>query len=363
MGIFDKLREPVILKEESDAKQKLEQLNFCLKTASPDLVPKIQQDIRYTQYGIRGEDSLMFELKNSHMAMYVMHDLFFEWNGLKTQIDYLIVTRKLVIVIECKNLYGYISVDSQGNFTRTLQMGTKYVKKGIYSPVTQNQRHIDMIHELRRETKPSLLRSAFDKRFDEAYKSVIVLANPDSVLDMKNAPRDIAKRVVKADSLVSHIKTLQDNSSAGSMSDKEMKELAEFFLEKSIPNTMDYTEKYRKNASEPSEETAAEVTEDSEFAQPAQNSTLSENEAAHSSDTSVKLEDTPLYKALKDYRYKKSREEGVKPYFLYNNSQLENIIHISPATVEELKNVNGFGDVKCRKYGEDIIRIISEHRS
>jgi len=58
----------------------------------------------------------------------------------------------------------------------------------------------------------------------------------------------------------------------------------------------------------------------------------------------------------------KSRAEGVKPYFLYNNAQLEDIIRVSPKTLEELKRVNGFGDVKCAKYGEDILRIVAENQ-
>jgi len=72
----------------------------------------------------------------------------------------------------------------------------------------------------------------------------------------------------------------------------------------------------------------------------------------------VSIEKTSLYKELKEYRLNKSREEKVKPYFLYNNLQLEAIIRAKPKTVEELKEINGFGNVKCEKYGADIIYII-----
>lgn len=44
----------------------------------------------------------MFELKNSHMPMYILHDIFFEENGLTTQIDYIVITRKVILIIECK---------------------------------------------------------------------------------------------------------------------------------------------------------------------------------------------------------------------------------------------------------------------
>ena len=256
----------------------------------------------------------------------------------------------MVVIMECKNLYGDIAIDNQGNFTRKIQIGNRYIKKGIYSPVTQNQRHLDLIHEMRREAKPSLLRSSFDKHFDEFYKSIIVLANPNSILDMRFAPKDIKEKVVKVDGLISYIKVLQNISTASSMSDKEMKELADFFLERNVVNKKDYTEKYKKSILESVyEKNEAEETKELCISAPVE--------------SAAKIEDTPLYKALKDYRLKKSREEGVKPYVVYNNSQLEEIVKSPPETLEAMKRINGFGEVRCSKYGEDILKVISEYQN
>ena len=357
MALFDKLRDPVILKEGSEAASQLQQLTAYLVTAPSEVRPQVEQDIKLTQLGIKGEENLMFEFRNSHIPMYVMHDLFFERDGLTTQIDYLVVTRKLVIVIECKNLYGEIDIDNQGNFTRKVQLGNRYVKKGIYSPVTQNQRHLDMIHEIRRESKPLLLRGAFDKIFNENYRSIIVLANPSSVLKMRYAPAEIKGKVIKADQLVSYIKELNEKASAPKMSDKEMKELADFFLEKSVKNTKDYTEKYKKDiipeTADDATEAAPVVSTAPQAAQPVPEAPA--NEPAN-------LESTPVYQALKSYRYNKSREENIKPYFIYNNAQLEEIIRKDPSDIWQLKKISGFGDVKCEKYGADILKILSDHR-
>jgi superfamily II DNA helicase RecQ len=73
------------------------------------------------------------------------------------------------------------------------------------------------------------------------------------------------------------------------------------------------------------------------------------------------LEVSKIYKELKEYRLKKSREEKVKPYFLYNNQELEAIIEVKPKTIEELKTIKGFGNVKCEKYGVDIIEIVKSN--
>ena len=63
-------------------------------------------------------------------------------DGRKAQIDFVIVTSKLMILLECKNLVGNIEIDSKGNFIRTIQYGKRYWKEGIYSPITQNERHM-----------------------------------------------------------------------------------------------------------------------------------------------------------------------------------------------------------------------------
>lgn len=344
MGIFDKMREPVVLRDNSDAKKQIEQLNNYLNTAPADIKPQIQQDIRLLQYGISGEEALMFELQNSHLPMYIMHDLFFEQNGLKAQIDFLIVTRRLVIVLECKNLYGNITIDNQGNFTRKVQMGTYNQKSGIYSPVTQNERHIKMIREMRRSCQSLIAKINFDKNFDEKYKSIVVLANSGSVLEMRYAPKDIKDKVVRLDGLIRYIEKLEEQSAAGRMSEKEMKELADYFCEKSVANTKDYTEKYRVGI------TDAETENNNGEAEAANVQCLS-------------LEGTPLYEALRSYRFKKSREEGVKPYYLFNNQQLEALIRSDPHSISDLKRVSGFGDVKCNKYGDDILKILADHRN
>jgi len=76
----------------------------------------------------------------------------------------------------------------------------------------------------------------------------------------------------------------------------------------------------------------------------------------------VSIEQSPLYKELKKYRLDKSREEMVKPYFVYYNSELEAIVKAKPKTIKELKAINGFGNIKCEKYGMDIIEIVNKNR-
>lgn len=69
----------------------------------------------------------------------------------------------------------------------------------------------------------------------------------------------------------------------------------------------------------------------------------------------------PLYIKLKEYRLNKSKEENVRAYCLYSNSTLEELVKIKPKSIDELKSIKGFGEVKSEKYGADIISIIMEN--
>lgn len=375
MGLFDKLREPIVLKESSDAKTALEELDKLLENAPTEIKEQIEYDKRLLYYGVKGEESLMFELKNSHIPMYILHDVFFEENNLKTQIDYIVITRKLVLILECKNLYGNISIDNQGNFTRTIQYGKRYRKEGIYSPITQNQRHLDMIREKRRNSKGILGKMFFDKYFDSNYKSIVVLANSKSVLDMKYAPKEIKAQIVKVDGLINYIKRLNSESTNEAMTDKQMKEIAEFFLSNSVSNSSDFTSKYKieldrlQKSENITENINLNIQATVEDDIQAIDNTASLKDIASDNNEEIKSEESknnndieslPVYRALKEYRYRQSKIENIKAYYIFNNSQLELLIRENPKTIDELKGIKGFADVKCSKYGEEILKILSQ---
>ncbi len=73
-----------------------------------------------------------------------------------------------------------------------------------------------------------------------------------------------------------------------------------------------------------------------------------------------KLDD--LETKLKEYRLNKSRELNYKPYFIYNNEQMLEIINNKPTTKEELISISGFGEKKYEMYGEDIIEIVKQFK-
>lgn len=249
MGIF-RNSEPVILKEGSSAKAQLEALESLRGTLPSAAEKQLEADIRALRAGIAGEERILFELKNSHMDLFVIQDLYLEHGGLTAQIDFLVLTQQRFFVLECKNLYGNIEVSERGDFIRILP-GRR--REGMYSPVTQNQRHIDLIRAMRHDNRNTFENLLFDndREFNDLYRSFVVLANPKTVLDDRKAPKEIRDKIIRADRLIESIRAA--NAERGPNHDKAFlsatRKSAESFLacDKGAPN-VDYTAKYREMA-------------------------------------------------------------------------------------------------------------------
>lgn len=334
MGLFDlfskdNLKETVFLKEDSSAQKQLEQLNALLQTATDSkVIDAVNQDIKMVKAGISGENNIAFELKNSMIPMLVLHDLNIEWNGLKAQIDYIVIHKNFLLVIESKKLNGDIEINSKGEFIRYFKndYGKVYKKEGIYSPVVQNERHVEilkkMLLEIFTKSKPAL--------WDEAVFSVVVIANEKTLINDKYAKKEIKESIIKYDHLKEYLNKLALNEKSFSFKEESMYLIAQKLMEHHKEECFDYTKKYS-----------------SAISQPEENKQTAEN--------------TELYQQLKNYRLNKSRAEGVKPYFIFNNNQLDDIIRVMPKSIPELMNVSGFAQVKCEKYGNDIIEIIKKY--
>ncbi len=246
MGLFERNIEPVFYKETSDSKKQLEQLQRLKnETMSKEAANKIEQEIRFVKAGISGEENIAFELKHSHMPMYILHDLYLEDGELSAQIDYLIVTKKLTFIIECKNLVGNIEINSKGDFIRTMNINGRNIKEGIYSPITQNVRHLELIKLLRGKRKTNVISKAlFDKFFYDNYKTLVVLANPKTVLNDKYAKKEVKEQVIRADQLINYIKSANAASKIAAWSLSDMEDIAKSFLDMHLEKERDYTKKF-----------------------------------------------------------------------------------------------------------------------
>ncbi len=401
MGLFDKMREPVFLKESSDAQNQLERLKELELKLNNDGKQRIKQDIKMLEYGIFGEKNIAFELKNSHMPMYILHDVYLESDGLTAQIDYLVFTRKFCFIVECKNLMGDIEINASGDFIRTTEFGGKKKKEGIYSPITQNVRHMDLMKKIRLDKSANFLHKMIvGSNFDNQFKSIVVLANPKTILNAKYAKKEVKDQVLRADQLVSYIKEAYKQSKETEFSEKDFQAWAERYLSDHIEKEHDYTDKYeqyliQETAQKAITETKAETRSTynkPEYKKPtAQKKEWSKSTSASSTYikpvsviqpavqtaipvlqtiveievkniTATSLEESLLYKELREFRLQRSREEEIKAYYIFNDNQMKDIVSQMPMTHDVLVSINGFGEAKAIKYGSDILKIVKKFR-
>ena len=164
-----------------------------------------------------------------------------------------------------------------------------------------------------------------NKSYDNFYHGIIVLSNENVVVDMKQSPRDIKNKVVRVDKLVEYIKKIENDSTKFSSIDDIIKESADRILSLCI-----------------NEDVVDEINETEVV-------------------SSEKLFDLNeiIKNKLKNYRNYKSKELNYKPYYIFNDKTLNEIVKLKPMNEKELKSIVGFSDTKFKKYGKDILKIIN----
>lgn len=317
MELFKKFRDTVFLKSDSDLTHQLESLKSIRdKVNNKD---EIDKDIKLLEYGIKGENDIAFELKNAHLGMYVLHDVTYEIDGNKAQIDYLIFSRGYSYIIECKNLIGNITVDNNGQFYREYEYNGKKIKEGIYSPYTQALRHKDILKKVWASNHNKLDNFLYADKLDkESFIPLVVLSNPKSLLNIRYAPKEIKSHILRADQLVSYIqKGIDKTDKMYLLNEKTLKKIAETWLERSIQNNTDITNKYLK-----------------------QNN------------------NTSIEEKLRLFRKEKSKEKNIPAYYIFTDKELESILNKMPKSIEDLKEI--LTDTKIKYHGEEIIKIVNE---
>jgi hypothetical protein len=355
MSLFNTQATPIFLKEASTTAAQIERLKELMEKATGKVRDDIAREINLASYGEIGEKNIAFELKNSGMPMYIIHDLHLQFEDLTAQIDYVVVTRKVNFFIECKNLYGNIEIDNQGNFVRSYSWNGRTVKEGIYSPITQNQRHLDVLRQIGRSNRNnSVTKAMYDRWFDDFNKSIVVLSNPKTILNAKYAPKEIKDKVIRADQVIAYVKNVEKQCKEMKNNDKRMQSVAEGLLSLHTPIPTDYTQKYVELINSQSETAVRQapvppiIVEKPPVLAPAAETAVS-----------PPPQNDELVAKLKAFRLNQSRAENTKAYCVFTDKQMQELLSKMPKTMDELLGVTGFGPVKAEKYGAAIIDLLT----
>lgn len=323
---FNKFRDTVVIKDHSNLEVQLSEMRLIRDNLADKT--KIDLDMKLVEFGIQGEKEILYELKNANLGLYVLRDITIEIDDMRAQIDFVIVSKGYVYLVECKNMIGNIYVDNQGQFQREYTINDKKIKEAIYSPYTQSCRHKDII------TKKILANSNFlssyfiNKTNNSFYKPIVVLANSKSILNISNAPKEIKENVIRSDQLVNYIKKdLEKFNNTDLSSQKTMYEIANSFLKADTNYYQSIENKYKNND-------------------------LVINK--------ISIDKEKLKEKLIEFRKERSKKLNMSAYYVFNNEEMDKIIDKLPQSIDDLKDILPL--VKIKKHGKEIIEVINNFR-
>jgi ATP-dependent DNA helicase RecQ len=66
----------------------------------------------------------------------------------------------------------------------------------------------------------------------------------------------------------------------------------------------------------------------------------------------------PLFKALREWRRERAKEQGVPPYVIFHDSTLREVAAVRPSTMSALSGIEGIGDTKLQRHGESLLEAL-----
>ncbi|WP_238916833.1 HRDC domain-containing protein [Clostridium sp. YIM B02555] len=358
---FKTIIKPTAIKEfgaENDNIKVLDELLSKLK--SDEKKELVNKEIKAMKRGLQGEKTVDFELKNCVLPFLYLHDVRIEYDERSSQIDYLVITKKYICVIETKQLLGDVNINSDGEFIRVYKNKNGYEnKEGMLSPIEQNRKHVNLIKRI--------LKEVFECD-NVPVKSLVIMANPKAIIRKKYAPEEIQNQIIRAENLGNYIEKLENELKKAVFKEESAFKIAEYFKEKHTPINIDYKAKFGITEQDFCEESIIvqkDIVEEKEIEPTDLNATDRSSEVI---DVEIELSesDKELAQKLKLYRNEKAKEEGysgLKYHYVFSGSTISNLVEKKPQTIEQLFEIKGLGEVKINKYGNYILKLIQEHAS
>lgn len=167
-----KIKQPIFTKDFESENPQLNQLLELYPRIKPGQKKDwVARDIAYVKQGIEGERNVYFELKNSFLPILCLHDIRLESDDYVAQLDFIVISNKFICIMETKKLNGDVEITHDGDFIRTIKSyNGRFIKKeGMYSPISQNERHMKILKEI-------LVKEKLIEKLP--VNSLVVMANP-----------------------------------------------------------------------------------------------------------------------------------------------------------------------------------------
>lgn len=188
------------------------------RDATHNMLKYYEYDSSYlaAELGLFGEDKLLEELQYSFMEMIVIKDITLQYTGLFAQIDFLVITKKAIYILEAKNYIGDVSIDIQRNFVRYTQSGPMRVG----NPLNQIERQVNILKQLKKS-----------KYRKEAIYGLLVLTSDDTTIRIEDELVLDGTKVINVDNVIRFIKK-NEESLEEIYTLEEMEDIAKFLLDR-----------------------------------------------------------------------------------------------------------------------------------
>ncbi|MFO0876659.1 MAG: DNA helicase RecQ [Gemmataceae bacterium] len=73
--------------------------------------------------------------------------------------------------------------------------------------------------------------------------------------------------------------------------------------------------------------------------------------------------DQQLFEAMRQLRYRLATQQQVPPYVIFSDATLRELARLQPASLVQMRSINGIGDAKLQAYGQLFLDLIQKHAS
>jgi ATP-dependent DNA helicase RecQ len=67
-----------------------------------------------------------------------------------------------------------------------------------------------------------------------------------------------------------------------------------------------------------------------------------------------------IYDEFRLWRGRKAKQEGLPPYLILNNRELAELVMKHPANITQLREIEGIGEAKSKRWGEEMLALLSK---
>lgn len=326
----------------------LHEIEKFMVLCNEDEKEKINKKVNNTIIkGINGEKQTKRKLGYCDFYCNILSDIKLSNGDLENQIDFLVITKKMCFIIECKNITNTTKVLPDGRFAIGRYQSGKWKSEKILSPIEQNHEHVQLVKNIYKRNVSAIADTSKNKITNEYFRPILVWGNNNSKIDWLDASEDIKNEIeeqfVYLERLITYMNKIYNESSLPEKSLKEVKELSQIFYDIHKKNEEEYNRKNKQWALQI-------ILKELEGVTPQE---LLRRELMH-----YRMSDF-VNQTLRDGRIKNSYREN-----LLNEAMIEQIIEIMPKNIWELEDkIYNSGPYTRKYFGEDILEIIDKYRN